>query len=397
MTAVVQLSRPVPIPTASVASDTGGAGPATLPLTTVAPAVVAGAVPVLPWPAVGQAAVAVPATGLALRPGVQAPVPIASLTKIMTAYLVLLHHPLAADAQGPTVVMSAADQADSALDLRRDATTVPVDAGEHLTERQLLDGVMVHSANDLADALARWDAGSVQAFVTQMNAAARRLGMASTHFADASGFDARSVSTASDLLVLTSAAMKLPAFASVVGQRAVTLPAAGLLANYVQVVGTDGVVGVKSGFTQAAQGCVVLAVQRTVGLRQVMVLVAVTGQPGWDPLAAADATGLALVDAVAGRLSEQRVVTAGSSLVAVRVPWAGDRGMPTSATRSASLVVWPGDTVEARFVARRPATVLPGTVVGDLRVSDRVQQATVPVRSVLRVTGPSLWWHIVHG
>ncbi len=66
---------------------------------------------------------------------------------------------------------------------------MPVQPGEELTERQLLNGLLVHSANNFADVLAQWDAGTMPAFVAKMNAAAAALGMAHTHYADASGLD----------------------------------------------------------------------------------------------------------------------------------------------------------------------------------------------------------------
>ena len=71
---------------------------------------------------------------------------------------------------------------------------------EQITEQQVLGGMLVHSADNYADLLARWDAGSIPAFVAKMNAAAARLGMGHSHFADASGVDPGSQSTASDLL-----------------------------------------------------------------------------------------------------------------------------------------------------------------------------------------------------
>ena len=72
--------------------------------------------------------------------------------------------------------MTAADQAEASAEEGAGATNVPVQPGEKLTERQLLNGLLVHSANNFADVLARWDAGTVPAFVAKMNATARRSG-----------------------------------------------------------------------------------------------------------------------------------------------------------------------------------------------------------------------------
>ena len=72
---------------------------------------------------------AVPQLGVSVQSGPEAPVPIASLTKIMTAYLTLRDHPLAADAQGPVLTMTAADQAEAVADEGAGATNVPVQPG----------------------------------------------------------------------------------------------------------------------------------------------------------------------------------------------------------------------------------------------------------------------------
>ncbi len=77
----------------------------------------------------------------------------------------------------------------------------------------MLGGLLVHSADNYADLLATWDAGSMPAFVAKMNAAAARLGMDHSHFADASGVDPGSQSTASDLLKVAALDMANPTFA----------------------------------------------------------------------------------------------------------------------------------------------------------------------------------------
>ena len=172
--------------------------------------------PAMPWPTAGEAAVAVPAVGYRAQSGPEHPVPVASMTKVMTAYVVLHDHPLATGANGPDLTISPTDAQDFTTDLDTTQASVEIQAGEVLTERQALDGMLVHSANDLAYTLACWDAGSVPAFVAKMNATAASLGMHQTHYADASGYTPHSVSTAADLLKVTAAAMAYPAFAQAV-------------------------------------------------------------------------------------------------------------------------------------------------------------------------------------
>ncbi|HXX91932.1 MAG TPA: hypothetical protein VEI83_17070 [Acidimicrobiales bacterium] len=373
---VVQVTRPLPAPALvpSLASD---------------PQVSGAPVPV-PWPSAGQGAYTVPSLGLVAQSGPEQPVPVASVTKMMTAYLVLQAHPLGPGDSGPSVTLTAADEAESDADQAAGNTEVPVKAGETLTERQLLDGLLVPSADNLADVLAAWVAGSPAAFVGKMNATAAALGMGSTHYADASGLDRGSVSTAADSLRLAAADMQNPTFAAIVDQPSVTLPIAGTLRNFVTAVGTDGVVGVKSGFTDAAGGCLVLAADRVVGGRTLRVLVAVTGQTGAGPLQAADGAALAVLDSVSRALVAERLAAPGSVVGRVRAPW----GASAPLLPSDGIVVLGrrGDALTVALVPRRGQ----GTSAR-LVVVDGGETVVVGVHRAAPLAGPSLWWRLVHG
>lgn len=380
----VQLARPFP----AVALQR--AVPASAP--------VAGAIPALPWPTAGEAAVAVPQLGITVDSGAEAAVPIASLTKIMTAYLTLRDHPLSPQAQGPTLTMTAADQADVSAEELEGATNVSVQPGEKLNERQLLDGLLVHSANNLADVLAQWDAGSIPAFVAKMNAAATSLGMTHTHYADASGLDPGTRGTAGDELLVTQAAMAIPTFAAVVAQPTVTLPIIGELTNYVSSVGTDDgsvrVVGVKSGFTQAAMGCLVLAGEATVAGHSVLVLAAVTGQPGDDPLRGANRVDERLLDATAAGLREVPVTPSGLRVGTVTLPWSHAR-VPLVATAPITVLAWPGQVPRLDVSTRALHTGMPaGAKAGTLSASIGHERVSVPVRVPSTLHGPSMRWRL---
>ena len=376
----VEFARPVPKPV--VHSD----------VTLSAP--VPGIAPALPWPAVGEAAVAVPSLGLTIESAPEQRVPIASLTKMMTAYITLRDHPLAADAQGPVLVLTAADQQEAAFDAATGATSVPVVAGERLSERQILDGLLVHSANDLADTLARWDAGSVPAFVDKMNITAAALGMHDTHYADSDGLDPASLGSARDELRIASVALAEPTFAAIVAQPAVTLPVAGLLSNYVRAVGHYGIVGVKSGFTQAAMGCMVIAAVRSVGGRPVIVLAAVTGQQGPNPLDTAQTVDLRLVNAVGGGLRLLPVISKGTRVASVRAPWSSSP-VPAVAASSSSLVAWPGQSLRVLVATDAPrAGAGAGTRIGTLTASVGPETVDVAVVSTRSIGVPSLSWRL---
>ena len=143
----------------------------------------------LPWPTTGQGAIAIPSIGVTVASGPEKAAPVASLTKLMTAYVVLHDHPLALDQPGPTITVNQAELNDYENDTVNDDSNAQVALNEQISEEQVLGGMLVHSADNFADLLATWDAGSIPAFVAKMNADAVRLGMDHSHFADPSGVE----------------------------------------------------------------------------------------------------------------------------------------------------------------------------------------------------------------
>lgn len=182
--------------------------------------------------------------------------PIASLTKIMTALLVL----------GRT-------EPDELVTISRTAALTPpsdigLKEGERLTVHDLLEGLMLSSANDAAVALAEHVSGSSAAFVKLMNRRAAALGMRRTHFASPNGLDDRGYSTARDLATLASVAMRTPAFRKLVATKMADVEGPPgkedreLQNRNVMLWLYRGATGVKTGFTFDAGWCLVATATR---------------------------------------------------------------------------------------------------------------------------------------
>lgn len=257
------------------------------------------ALPGTVWPAEGQAAVQIGPSPVRVGPNQHAAA-IASLAKVMTAYLVLRHHPLQPGREGPTITLTDADVADTDRRRRQQESIVSIAAGEQLTERQALQALLLPSANNIAAVLARWDAGSVDRFVAQMNATARSLGMNDTRYTDPSGYDDATVSTAADQLRIVDRAMRVPVFADIVATPRVTLPVAGTVRNTNALLGHQGFVGVKTGSDAAAGGCFAFRAVRRLDGRRTTITGVVLGQPGHDRIAAGLMAAAAIVDRIAG-------------------------------------------------------------------------------------------------
>ncbi|HEY7046318.1 MAG TPA: serine hydrolase [Jatrophihabitantaceae bacterium] len=225
----------------------------------------------------------------------QQPVPIASLAKVMTAYLVLRDHPLDGGDGSLGLTVTDDDVADTERRAGRDESIVRVAAGETLTERQALAALLLPSANNVAAMLARAADGSPAAFVARMNHMAHALGMRHTIYTDPSGFDEGTRSTAADQLVLAQQAMRLPEFAALVALPRYELPVAGTIHNTDTLLGQDGFVGIKTGSDDAAGGCFMFRAHRSGGDITGVVL----GRPGHDLVAAGLDAARQLVEAVA--------------------------------------------------------------------------------------------------
>lgn len=257
------------------------------------------ALPSTVWPAYGQAAVQLGQLQIQAGPN-QHVAAIASVAKVMTAYLVLRDHPLAIGVDGPTITLTDADVADTDRRRGQQESVASIAAGEQLTERQALQALLLPSANNIAAVLARWDAGSVKWFLVRMNVAARSLGMTHTRYTDPSGYDDATVSTAADQVRIVDQAMRLAAFASIVATPSATLPVAGTVYNTDTLLGHDGFVGVKTGSDEAAGGCFAFQAIRWIGGKRTTITGVVLGQPSDDRVAAGLAAADAMVDRIAG-------------------------------------------------------------------------------------------------
>jgi D-alanyl-D-alanine carboxypeptidase (penicillin-binding protein 5/6) len=250
------------------------------------------------WPREGQGAYQLGADQPHATPD-EKPVPIASLAKVMTAYLVLSRWPLRDGDDGPVFTVSSRDVADTALRRARDESTVAVREGERLTERDALMAVLLPSANNVAVLLSRAVSGTVDRFVAEMNRTAELFGMQHTRYTDPSGFDGGTVSTAIDQLRLAQVAAATPTLAAMMAMRSYALPVAGTVHNTDTLLGRDGFVGMKTGSDDDAGGCFMFRSRRIVHGQAVDLIGVVLGQQGHRLVTAGLYSAKQLADRVA--------------------------------------------------------------------------------------------------
>jgi D-alanyl-D-alanine carboxypeptidase (penicillin-binding protein 5/6) len=254
------------------------------------------------WSSQGESAITVIGAGRrASHPDSQR-LPIASVAKVMTAYVVLQHFPLDDGQPGFTLTFSESDVQQAATDAADDQSYVPVAAGEQLTEREGLEALLLPSANNIAMALADRVAGSVPAFVQLMNTEAASLGMRNTTYTDPSGLALTTVSTAVDQLRLARVALRDPTLSQIVAMRQAEIPIVGTVRNTDTLLGRDGFVGGKTGSDSAAGGCFMFRAERVAHGRPRTVLGVVLGQRDGPLIQAALNAADDLVNSVVTRI-----------------------------------------------------------------------------------------------
>jgi D-alanyl-D-alanine carboxypeptidase (penicillin-binding protein 5/6) len=306
-----------------------------------------GSPPSVAWPNHGQAAAEAQGIGGLGSFGPETPQPIASLAKVMTAYVVLHDHPLSPGQPGFNLTISAADVADYQSRLAQAQSVMPVAEGEQLSELQLLEGLLVASANNVGPILAKHDAGSEAAFVTKMNNTARGLGMTRTTYTDASGFNSTTVSTATDQLRLADRAMAVPVFAQVVAMSSVDLPVTGTVNNFNRAVGKNGFVGIKTGSDSSAGACFMFANRHEIAGHPITIVGVLLGLDRGESstealITASIQAANSLVESVVRAVGVHTVVPAGTTVETIRN--AQGHQVVATTTRPLTEVGWGGQT-----------------------------------------------------
>jgi serine-type D-Ala-D-Ala carboxypeptidase (penicillin-binding protein 5/6) len=308
----------------------------------------------------------------------------ASTTKIMTAVVVLEHSNLASDV---VVDKTASSVGQSTMGLK---------VGERMTIGELLKGVLVQSGNDAATLIAEKVGGTVPAFVAMMNAKAKQLDLINTHYANPHGLDAPGhYTSAEDLTALARYAMRYPQFRQAVGTyrvNVVTNRYTHFLQSHNVLLKTyKGCEGIKTGWTNNAGYCVVVAAKRG-DVELVGTIMGAASEAGRAVQAKK------LLDWGFAHYKPQAVVTAGEKLGRVRVSDYLERTVGAESGETTALPVFD----LAGPVHRRidldpsvPAPVTKGEKIGTMTVFQGTTMiAQVPVVASASIPVPSLWQQI---
>lgn len=381
--------------TALLGSGTYVSLTALAPLAPVAAQVIAAPVVDTPDPPVafpgygGSAVTAIGYPDVVLTSGNEDPMQLASITKVITALVVLDAKPLAAGESGPSIRFGSWDVARYRYHLGHNGSNEPVWSGLQLTQRETLETVLLSSANNYAESLAVWAFGSIDAFVARANAWLVDNGMSSTHVVEPSGLDAGNVSTTVDLLTLGRLALANATIAELVAQTDSRVTGIGAIENSNRLLGHDGINGIKTGTLDYHN--LLFSADLELGEHTVTIVGSVMGAISRE---VRDASVSLLVQSVRDGFELRELVREGTVVGTYETAW-GQRAEAITAT-GASVFAWKGSDVTSAIVLDDLQIGESRRLVGQIEYRIGQRLVTVPVVLDGELDDPGVWWRLTN-
>lgn len=344
----------------------------------------------LRWPGFGQAALGASNYGLLAAQGNQKPVPIGSVTKVITALAVLKHKPLSPGQPGPAITLNGSDVELFNYYYLNNGSVAKVAAGRQITQLQALQAVLIPSSNNMADSLAKWAFGSIEAYLKYANDMVKQMGLADTTVGDTNGFSDTTTSTASDVVNLGMAAIDNPVIAQIVRQPTAQIPVSGTINNTNFMLGKNGVVGIKTGNTEKAGGCYLFASERSLSGQKVTLIGAFLNAP--NLVSAINATG-PLADSADSNFQQVTVLKKGQVMGDYSAPWG--ESVKYSVSKDISLLAWKDSDIKVSSKAQNiPSPAEAGAGVGTVTVEAGRLKSAAALTLDKKLPGPSWHWRI---
>jgi D-alanyl-D-alanine carboxypeptidase (penicillin-binding protein 5/6) len=345
------------------------------------------------WPGYGASAISAAGFPEALASnGSAEPLPIASISKLVTVLVALEVKPLAAGEDGPTVTFTAANSALFAKYTAMNGKAEPMKAGSSLSELDLLRVVLVASANNYADALASWAYGSQPAFLSAARSWLNANGLTHTTIVEPTGISPKNTSTASDLVTLGRLALDNPVLATIVSTKSVSLPSVGDFTNTNGLLGHDGVDGIKSGTLDEYGTSLLFAADYHVGGQDIRLIGAVLGAADHDTLYGAVRS---LLSTVKSGFREVTLATKGQVFASYSTPW--EHVVKAVAQKDATAVIWSDTPVTAKIQPTHEiGLVAKGESAGKVTFTAGEMTVSVPLVVNHSITDPGPWWRLVN-
>lgn len=346
----------------------------------------------LAWPGFGASAItALDYPGADYSHGSDQSMPIASMTKTITALVVLAKKPLKAGDDGPSITFTKADVTVWNEVVAEGGSWAPVVAGTSMSEKQALEAMLVPSANNYAISLATWAYGSINAYLAAAKAWIASHNLSGTHVVDASGLDPGSSSSTKDLIAIGKLVMADPVLPSIVATKEANLPGAGDQKNTNVLLGVDGIDGIKTGNTDQAGNCLMFSADITVGTNKIRVLGVVLGAPTHDDLFASVQS---LLTSMRAGFHVVDASTKGQVFGSYTTVWGANSKLVATSTKS--FLVWSDTPITVSLQTRPVQLGSAGDVVGQVVFTANGKTQTADLALKTKLPDPGFWWRLAH-
>ena len=318
--------------------------------------------------------------------------PIASISKVISALVVLAAKPLNPGEAGPTLNFGKAENDTYDKYYVLGATIAPMKIGSSMSQHDALAMMLMVSASNYAEVTTTWALGSQANFRSATKRWLDENGLTGTTMVEPTGIDPRNTSTPTDLIAIARLAMANPVVAELVGTKSAQLGSLGVQQNRNNVLGIDGIDGIKTGTLDEAGSCLLFSAVVSVGLDAPVTIVGVV--LGAANSATAGEVARAQIAAVASGFHRVPLVTAGEPLGDYLTPWDDSAGIIAGET--GALLSWSDAPVSVTSEIDPVGIAEDGAEVGSLTFTVGSRTVTVPLELDGAIDGPGGWWRLTH-
>jgi D-alanyl-D-alanine carboxypeptidase (penicillin-binding protein 5/6) len=315
----------------------------------------------------------------------------ASISKLITALVVLQAKPLGATDAGPTITFSKADADLHDKYYLIDATTEPMATGSKMSLHDALTTMLVASACNYAEAVSTWAFGSQANFLAATRKWLAAHGLSKTKMVEPTGVSPQNVSTAAEMIAIGKLAMANPLIASIVGSSNATVANIGTVANTNDILGVAGINGIKTG-TLVGSNLLFSAQVPVAGITAPLTVVGVV--LGGDSRASVDSATRSLISSVESGFHSQELNRPGDVFGTVSTPWKDTATVV--AGENASMLTWSDTPITSTIKIDRITAAKSGTKVGTVTYLAGTAKVVVPLVLKGSIAGPDVGWKLSH-
>jgi D-alanyl-D-alanine carboxypeptidase (penicillin-binding protein 5/6) len=333
------------------------------------------------------------ASDIWLTSGSDEPRPMASISKLITALVVLDAKPLAsADDPGPTITFGKADHALYDRYYVLGATIAAMPTGTSMSQRDALATMLIPSASNYAEAVSTWAFGSQSRFLEATRGWLAAHGLTGTTIVEPTGISARNVSTPSDLMAIGKLAAANPVIARIVATPSMSVPGAGRITNTNDLLGSEGITGLKTGNLGAGSYSLLYTALLDVGVAEPL---SVTGVVlGGSSRQSVRQSVVALLNSIRSGFHEVSVSTHGQQVGSYSTPWGSTARMVIA--ESASIFTWSDTEITTTMTPATPTAYTDGEAAGSITWNAGPNTATARVEVEGSIRPPTAWWRLTH-